>query len=132
MDQKKIYGGVAINDMMEEVNLIVDLLLNNIELLKLDGASVLRTLLAGFSLKSLEVSASGILVWGNDFFKNTRNYEGRFDTTSFNIFRLTGAYSAGENCQAVTVGASFAPGIGGFGWHISQSWYFQIWSSAKN
>ena len=123
------YGGVAINDMAEEVNSIVDLLLNNIELLKLDGASVLQTLLAGFSfkaLKTIELSASGILVWGNDFFENTKDYEGWFVTTSFNIFRLTGSYSVGKDCRTVTVGGSFAPGIGGFGWHVNTSYYFQI------
>ena len=119
-------GSVDALELVPEIGQVTDLLVNNAELLKLDGATAVDGILSTLSLSG-SVSASGLLVYGNKDFKNASNYEGGFDTVSGTAWHFKGSYSWSKTCRVVGVGVSTSK----FGLSYSHSEYSLRWESTR-
>ncbi|MCI8620188.1 MAG: RHS repeat-associated core domain-containing protein [Oscillospiraceae bacterium] len=122
------YRGISADalELFPEIGQVTDLLVNNAELLKLDGATAVEGILSTLSLSG-SASASGLLVYGSKEFKNAADYEGGFDTVSGTAWHFKGSYSWSKSCRVVGVGVSTSK----FGLSYSHSEYSLLWESTK-
>ena len=73
---------------------------------------------SGFS-----VSASGLLIWGNEDFTSVWSYEGAFTAFSASISRVKGAIAWSSSCVAASLGASILGTKKGIHWGVSKTNY---------
>lgn len=114
-------------------------ILNNIEPLVAD----LESLSKGLTAKTFSevtnylnargsVTGSALLVTGNEEFNDVGDYTGAFHTTSINIWRAKGFYSASEKCQTYGAGVTVLGNTTAFGISYSNSNYALVCSSVYN
>jgi RHS repeat-associated protein len=115
-------GSLDVDVFSNEIADITELLKDNLDLLKMDGQSALDGVLSAFK-PGLGGSVSGLLVYGNESFKNARSYTKDFTTVSGTAWHFKGSYSYSDCCRTVGVGVSTS----GFGLSFSHSYYFLLW-----
>ena len=101
------YGGIS-GDLVEgirEVSEITDLLLNNADLLKADGATALDALVNGLSF-SAGISVSGVFVTADETFESAESYERWFDSYSYNGLFVKAAHAWSDCCKTYSIGGN--------------------------
>ena len=112
---------------MNNLKPAADIIRNNADRIKEGGKEALESVANDIKVKC-GVSASGILVFGNENFRNASDYVGRFDTWSASGVVLKGFYSWSDCCRAYGIGGNIIPS-GGWGVSRSVSYYFLLSSN---
>jgi hypothetical protein len=90
---------------------IADLLLNCVDLLKIDGVNAVQAILNNAKLNfSASFSASVISVWGNSKFYGVDSYLERFDNLSVTAGSIKYGYAWSDSCKTHSLGYNYTVG----------------------
>ena len=90
---------------------------------KKDGASALDVIIKGVN-KNLDLSVSGVLVFGDETFDDVTDYEYWFDTCTVSGLSGKVSYSRSDCCKTISVGKKMNKTS--FGINYSNSYYFVL------
>ena len=118
-----------------KVQEIVDLIINNADLLKVDGANALQALLSGSKL-DVSISASVFAVTANSKFKTIIDYTKEFQNETIEIGSIKAGRAWSDRCKTYSIGYSYSVGKSFFRLSLpkisrGRSYYRLIWSSRK-
>ena len=69
------------------------------------------------------VTASGLVITGNEEFVDAHSYEYDFDTTTVSLWKVKGSHSVSSSCKSYGLGYTFVGSPQTYGWSYSHSYY---------
>ena len=119
------YGSISADlvQSLEGMSDISDLLINNLDLLKMDGASAIDVIIESVSMK-WDCSISGVLVTGNEDFNDVTDYKYGFDTCTVSGLSGKVSYSWSSCCKTISIGKKMNKTS--FGINYSKSYYYLL------
>ena len=125
-----MYGGISIDVTDPNVVAILGMITDNASLLVgEDESGTLTMALASCIGDTFNVSVSAVLIFGNDDFKSTKDYEESFTSVGASFGKAKGSIAYSDTCMTISLGVNLM-GTSNLlpSWGVSKTFYRQIFA----